>query len=150
MAIDANPDIYEMNWEKVLGQCLKFHNGKEPLYVGMNISPSLYKGFEKNLTVSGLAYRFSATALDLGGWNRKLYDEMFLLDSIKHPLCIEQNQANVDMQNLNYIDFFKAIYTDSLSHKELARAQQIKNLAINLVSRMGHPEWDEQVSNEFK
>ena len=139
-----------MNWQKVLGQCLKFYKGKQPMYVAMTISPSMYKEYEKNLTVSGLAYRFSTTPIDLTDWNRRLYEESFLLDAIKHPLITEQNQKNVDMHNLSYIDFFKTIYTDSVSHHDTARAQKVKTLAMNLVSRMGHPDWNEQVSNEFK
>lgn len=150
LSINADPDIYQLNWEKVLGQCLKFYKGKRPMYVSMTLSPSLYKEYENDFSVSGLAYRYSTTPIDLAAWNRRLYEKGFLLDSIRHPLVIEQNQANVDIQDLNYVDFFKAIYTDSLSHQQLVRAQQVKSLAINLVSRMGHPEWTDQVKNEFK
>ena len=150
LEITANPDIYESNWEKVLGQCLKFYKKKAPLYLAMTLNQPLYQAYEKNLTVSGLTYRFAATPPDLTLWNNHLYTNVFLLDTIRHPLVVEQNQANVDRQNLNYIDFFKTVYGDSLRSKRTVQAQEVKDLAITLVARMGHPDWDQQVKNEFK
>ncbi|MBS1904733.1 MAG: hypothetical protein JSS75_13590 [Bacteroidetes bacterium] len=147
--IVADPNVYQENWHDIVAHCLKHYNGKAPLYVGMTLFPSLIKDFQDQLTISGLAYRLTRTPLDLSKWNVQLYEKQFLLDNIRHPLIREQNQGNVDMQNLNYIDFFTAIYADSMKQKNKARADELRSLSISLVTRMGHPEWEEQVEAEF-
>ncbi len=148
--INANPDIYEANWQKVLEQILGHYTGNSALYVSMTVAPQFYKNYSEKLTVSGLAYRYSTSPVDLSKWNKQLYESVFLLDGIKHPLVVEANQGHIDIQNLNYVDFFKSLYVDSLKHHEPEQAKKYRDFALALVSRMGHPEWDKQVEEDFK
>ncbi|MCO5252127.1 MAG: hypothetical protein M9949_12025 [Candidatus Kapabacteria bacterium] len=146
---EINIDEYRLNWEKVLTHILINYNENKPIYLGMTLFNHLYNDFEKQLYVSGLAFRYSTTKLDLAEKNRLLYQEIFMLDYIFYNFSTDPNQVNVNYQNTNYMSCFKTVYDIYKSENNLKEANKIKGLAILLADRISNPTFLARIKDEF-
>lgn len=142
-------DEYHLNWEKVVEHILKNYKGNRPLYLGMTLFDHLYKDFENDLYISGLAFRYSKTKLDLRERNVKLYQKIFLLDYLKHTFLTDPNQTNVDYQNTNYVSCFKSVYDAYKNENRLDEAREIRELTISLAERIHNPSFVDSIRKEF-
>jgi hypothetical protein len=146
---EVNLDEYHLNWEKVVAHLLNHYKGDRPLYLGMTLFDHLYQDFEKQLYVSGLAFRYSLKKLDLTEKNKQLYEDIFLLDYLKHPFSVDPNQVNMDRQNTNYMRCFKSVYERYKLEKNRAGTDKIKELAILLADRINNPDSSVHTKKEF-
>jgi hypothetical protein len=147
---EVNLDEYHLNWEKVVAHILNNYNGKRPIYLSMTLFNHLYKDFEKQLYVSGLAFRYSITKLDLSEKNRHLYQDTFHLDYLVYNFSTDPNQVNANYQNTNYMSCFKTVYDIYKSENNLTEANKIKDLAILLAERIDNPNFLSRTKEEFK
>jgi hypothetical protein len=146
---EINIDEYRLNWEKVVAHILNNYNGNKPIYLGMTLFNHLYNDFEKQLYVSGLAFRYSTTELDLVEKNKRLYQEIFFLDYLFYTFSTDPNQVNVNYQNTNYMSCFKTVYDIYKSENNLKEANKIKGLAILLADRISNPTFLARINDEF-
>ena len=146
---EVNLDDYHLNWEKVVAYILNYYNGNRPIYLGMTLFNHLYQDFEKQLYVSGLAFRYSVKKLDLTEINRLLYQDIFLLDYLKYTFSTDPNQVNANYQNTNYMSCFKSVYDIYKSEKNMIEANKIKELAIMLAERTNNPNFLALTKEEF-
>ena len=146
---EVNLDDYHLNWEKVVANILNYYNGNRPIYLGMTLFNHLYQDFEKQLYVSGLAFRYSVKKLDLTEMNRLLYQDIFLLDYLKYTFSTDPNQVNANYQNTNYMSCFKSVYDIYKSEKNMIEANKIKELAIMLAERTNNPNFLALTKEEF-
>lgn len=146
---EVNIDDYHLNWEKVVAHILNNYQGNKPIYLGMTLFDHLYKDFENDLYISGLAFRYSKTKLDLKERNRQLYQEIFLLDYLKHTFLTDPNQTNVNFQNTNYVSCFKSVYDTYKEENKLNEAKKIKELSIILAERINNPDYLARVRETF-
>lgn len=142
-------DDYHLNWQKVVRHILTFYNGRRPLYIGMTLFESLYKDFEDQLHVSGLALRFAKNDAGLPEFNRRLYEDRLLLDYLKMRLASDRNQTNIDYQNLNYLRLFKQVFDNYTLAGNLAAAEKLRTLAYLLASRIGDADFSKRITAEF-
>lgn len=142
-------DEYHSNWRKVLTHVLKNHKADYPVYLSMTVAAELYEGFEQQLYVSGLAFRFSKNKLDTSLINKKLYEEKFMLDYLSQTLSYDMNQTNVDYQNLNYLNCFENVYKQYKSLDRHDDAKKIKDLSLTLVNRLNRKEYTDWVNSTF-
>lgn len=145
--VDINE--YRSNWSKVTLQILKGYNGNRPLYVGMTLSAELYKELEKDFYDSGLALRFSKKKLDLDDKNLNLYKEIFFMDYLKHSFVFDSNQKNINFYNLNYIRFFKNVFDIFKRENNTQELEKLRNLSLNLASKINNPEYYEKIKSLF-
>jgi hypothetical protein len=115
----------------------------------MTLFNHLYKDFEKDLYISGLAFRYSKTKLNLKVRNRQLYQDIFLLDYLMHNFLTDPNQTNVNYQNLNYVNCFKSVYDTYKKEKKHNDAKKIRELIISLAERINNPDYLEQIKETF-
>lgn len=147
---EVNLDEYHLNWEKVVAHVLNNYDGNMPIYLGMTLFDHLYKDFEKQLYVSGLAFRYSTTKQDLAEKNRLLYQDTFHLDYLFYNFSTDPNQVNVNYQNTNYMSCFKTVYDIYKSENNLTESNKIKELAILLADRINNPNFLTRTKEEFK
>jgi len=143
-------DEYHSNWRKVLTHVLAAYAAKRPVYLGMTVAGELYKDFEKSLHPTGLAYKFSKEPMDVSAINRRLYEDTFLLDYLRHMLSPDRNQANVNWQNINYLTCFKDVYRQYISEKKSDEARALKELSLLIAGRVERKEYVEWVEKEFR
>jgi len=147
---NANVDEYHANWRKLLTHVLANYKSKNSVYLSMTVADELYKDFEKQLYPCSLAFKFSRTPFKTDGLNRRFYEETAMLDYLQHNFSIDKNQANVDYQNLNYLNCFQTVYKQYKSEKKYAKARKLKNLSLLLAKRIGKKEYVDWVEKEFK
>lgn len=147
---EVNINDYHLNWEKVVAHILKNYKGKKPIYLGMTLFDHLYKDFEKDLYISGLAFRYSKTELKLNNKNRQLYQEIFLLDYLKYNFSTDPNQTNVNFQNLNYVNCFKSVYDTYKKENKVDDARKIRSLIISLAEKISNPDYLTHIKEVFK
>ncbi len=143
-------DEYHQNWEKTVGHIINNYKGSRPIYCGMTIFNHLYKDFEKELFVSGLAFRYSKEEQNLTDLNMRLYEDVFLLDYLTHNFSIDRNQGNVDVQNANYMSCFKEVYEVYKSEGRISEAKRLKDLALLLANRITNPNYIKHIETEFR
>jgi hypothetical protein len=139
---------YGDNWSSIIKYILSNCPLKRPLYIGMMVDEHLYKGFEDKLITSGLALKYTAGKEDPGQLNKTLYEEKFLLDYIKTPILIDKKQAIVDAHNLTYINMLKTIF-DYYNKNNKVKAEEIKNMAIKIVTKTGNEAYLKAVEQNF-
>ncbi len=135
-ALELGPidsDDYHINWDKVVSHIITHYKGEKPIHVGMTLFNHLYEDFEDNLFVCGLTLQYSSTPLELGKLNRYLYEDVFLLDYIRHNYTVDPNQLNINYQNINYVSILKRVYNQYQEEGKTAEAEQAKNLAIYIL-----------------
>ncbi|MBO6516752.1 MAG: hypothetical protein JJ975_09390 [Bacteroidia bacterium] len=149
---NLDPDIneYRLNWQKVVAHILLNYNGNRPLYPSMTLFNELYKDFEPDLYVSGLALRYCRDSIDTKDHNIDLFENKFLLDYLKHHFYTDRNQQNVNYQNLNYISCFKLLFDryTALGNKE--KALKVREIAIDLADQIGNEHYIQQVQKYFE
>jgi hypothetical protein len=141
---------YEVNYPKVLNHILSNYTFERPIYFGMTVSPNYYKDYAKDLTVSGLAYKFSKKALSDIEYNKLLIENKFLLDYLKLQVINDNNQANVNKQNKNYLKSFELVYKSYLSNGQKDQADKISELAKIVANNSGDSTTIERVKQDFK
>lgn len=143
-------DEYHLNWQKIVTHVLKNYAGKKPIYLGMTLFQHLYQNFADKLTVSGLTFKFSKKNINLMKFNKKLFEQVFLLDYLDHQFFNDGNQSNVDYQNLNYINLFKVLYDNYKAAKDNTNSQRIRSLSIKLAKRTDDPDYINTIKEAFK
>jgi hypothetical protein len=146
---EVNIDEYHLNWEKVVAHILNNYKGNKPIYLGMTLFNHLYQDFENDLYISGLAFRYSKTKLDLAKKNRHLYQDTFHLDYLFYNFSTDPNQVNVNYQNINYMRCFKLVYDTYKKENKLVEANKIKALAITLAERINNSNYLDQTKEAF-
>lgn len=146
---EVDLDEYHSNWRKVLTHVLKDYKSNDPVYLSMTVAGELYKGFEKQLYPSGLAFRFSTNEFNPDVINKKLYEDTFMLDYLHQNLSYDVNQTNVDYQNLNYLNCFENVYKQYKSQGQNDDAKKVKDLSLLLVGRLGRKEYTDWVNSTF-
>ncbi len=147
---EVDIDEYRQNWQKVVGHIIKNYSGSRPIYCSMTLFNSLYQEFDGQLFVSGLALRYSKEKLALAQKNRNLVENTFLLDYLSKHFYYDRNQANVDIQNTNYISCFKDTYDLYIAENKEVEALKIKDLAIKIAERINNPDYLARVASIFQ
>lgn len=147
---EVDIDEYHENWEKVVHHVILNYKGPRTIYCSMTLFGHLYKKFEKQLIVSGLALRYSKEKIDLSAFNRRLYEEVFLIDYLEYSFRNDRNQMNINYQNANYLSCFKEVYDIYCLEKKIPKAENIKALSILLSERINNPAFVDQVKSEFQ
>lgn len=142
-------DEYHSNWKKALSHVLTNYKGPKQVYLGMTVASEFYKDFEHQLYPIGLAFKFSKVKPDVDKLNKKLYEQVFMLDYLHHYFSYDLNQANVDNQNLNYLYCFENVYKQYKAEKRTADAKKLKDLSLLLAKRLGRKEYVDWVEKEF-
>ncbi len=143
-------DDYHENWTTIVEHILRNYSGDRPLYTGLTLFNHLYKTFENDLYISGLALLYSREEQNLNALNRKLVEDTFRLDYLKYHFTVDGNQLNVDYQNLNYIRCFRELYQEYMAEGKNEEAEELRDLALALASRINDPELEEQVALQFQ
>ncbi len=147
---EVDIDDYHQNWETVVANIINYYAGPRPIYCSMTLFNHLYKKFDNELFVSGLAFRYSKTEIKLSDFNKHLFEQVFRLDYLSYSFLTDRNQMNINYQNANYMSCFKVVYDDYIDKHELAKAEQIKTLALNVARRVDNPKFVSRIETLFK
>ena len=146
--IDINE--YRSNWRAVAQHIVDTYDGSRPIYFSQTLFTELYEKYKQDLHVTGLALRYHEGAFDVASTNLHLYENVFLLDSLKQQLVYDSNQRNVDIQNANYISWLKDVYDTYRAENNSEGQLQVRDLAVILAERLGSNDYTSSVRDEFR
>lgn len=146
---DVDINEYQLNWQKVVHHILGNYDNPRPLHLGMTLYNTLYKDFEDKLAVSGLTLKYTKQKTDLFARNKKLYEQVFLLDYLQHNFYTDRNQMNINYQNLSYLNMFKDLYDYYKTKHDEVNTDTLRSLAVTIVKQVDNEDWIKMVNSEF-
>jgi hypothetical protein len=147
-AIDIND--YHTNWQRSVEHILRRYGGDRPIYLGMTLFEHLYEDFKDNLHISGLAFRYCTSDIDLAEHNRRLVHEAFHLNYIEYPFTADRTQGHINHQNTNYLHCLKLVYDLDRSSNDMRFIDRIRRLAEIIAARIPDSHFYSQVKKAFK
>ena len=105
-------------------------NKKErPLYVSAFVSSEIYKEYDNNVYMTGLAFKYSPEPFNNLLTIRDNIENKFLLDFLKQRFHNTYAQSVVNRMNGGYLPAFRQLYNHYKQVGEKDKAKQIKELA---------------------
>ncbi|MEL6132959.1 MAG: hypothetical protein AAFR59_06300 [Bacteroidota bacterium] len=119
--IDVNE--YEYNWKNIVKHFLTHYKGDRPLHLAMTVDKKYYEGFEQNMHLCGLTWKYGADLQYPTKEHMEILLDRFLLDHLKADLTYSPAQDRVKTLNANYLHLFKLAreaYEKQGNEKEIA------------------------------
>jgi hypothetical protein len=104
-------------------------NTDRPVYMASTMSNEYYKEFEKDLYLTGLAFRYSKSDIDNTAIIRKNYEKNFLLDYIKINFTNDLSETVVSQMNMGYLPVLFKLYEHYGLTGETEKRAEVKKLA---------------------
>jgi hypothetical protein len=142
-------DEYRKNWKNVVQHFLGNYTNERPLYIGLTVSSDWYQGFDDNLSLHGLAYKFINKEQPTLEMNRALYEEVWDLDSINADFEGYYGGKNVISMNTNYLKSLKVVYDKYLESGDLELADKVYQVASKISTRTNNKEVIEKTDSLF-
>ncbi len=143
-------DDYKKNWKNVVQHLLANYDGDRPLYLGLTLSPEWYEGFVDQLTLCGLAYRFKAKDPNETEINKRLYEEVWNLDSVNMDHADYNGNHSVIEMNANYLKPLQLVFNYYLKSSEPSKAETVRQTAMEIAERTNNEQLIESTDSLFK
>ncbi|XOV93813.1 MAG: hypothetical protein ACFHWX_03685 [Bacteroidota bacterium] len=147
---EVNVNEYRTNWKNVVQHLLGHYKNDRPIYIGLTVSNEWYEGFEENLQLYGLTYKFKAEVFDVAKVNREIYERYWDLHDINMAHEDYYANSNVANMNRNYLKPLKAIYDQYLQSGESSKASSVRNMAMGIADRTLDERLVNQTDSLFK
>lgn len=108
-----------------------------PIYFGSMTNHSLLQADQKNLYLTGLAFKFSAVAFDNVATLRYNFENQFRTDYLELNFEVEPNPTTVSRVNLNYIPALLLLHRHYLAMGETNKAKRLQNLSLRIAQAGG-------------
>jgi hypothetical protein len=112
-------------------------NTNRPVYMACTMSDAYYKEYEKDLYLTGLAFRYSETDVDNMAVIRKNYEKIFLLDYLKINFTNDLSETVVAQINMCYLPAMFKLYEHYSLSGENEKKAEVKKLAIKIANEAG-------------
>lgn len=112
-------------------------NTDRPVYMASTMSNLYYKEFEKDLYLTGLAFRYSKSDIDNMAIIRKNYEKNFLLDYIKINFTNDLSETVVAQMNMGYLPILFKLYEHYGLTGETEKCTEVKKLAAKIAETAG-------------
>ena len=126
---------YRKNWKNVVQHLLGHYSHERPLFIGMTVSPQWYEGFEDQLSVRGLTYKFGQDEGVETLVNVHVYENVWDVESINQDFEGYYNRKNVLEMNANYVKPFTMVYDYYTQNQDTVKAEKIKKLGEEIIKR---------------
>jgi hypothetical protein len=112
-------------------------NTNRPVYMACTMSDMYYKEYEKDLYLTGLAFKYSETDVDNMAIIRKNYEKIFMLDYLKINFTNDLSESVVAQINMCYLPAMFKLYEHYSLSGENEKKTEVKKLAINIANVAG-------------
>jgi hypothetical protein len=90
-------------FQKAIVKHVAANKKNHPVYIGLTVDPVYNSMIEENLYLTGLAYQYSASAIDNMAMMKRNFEQEYLLDYIEKPFYQEISPEKVKEINCIYI-----------------------------------------------
>lgn len=112
-------------------------NTKRPIYMASTLSSEYYKEYEKDLYLTGLAFKYSESDMDNMALIRKNYEKNFLLDYLKINFTNDLSESVVAQTNMCYLPALSKLFEHYGLSDETEKQNEVKKLALKIANAAG-------------
>ena len=133
---ENSAENYALSNQKILDHILKNTAGI-PVYVSTSGISNFKNEYEANFFLTGLAYKYSATAFDNISLIRRNYEKRYLLDYLKENFAFHYALKNAEYFDGMYMPSLLKLYKHYRESEEFARMKALEELILNISTRTG-------------
>ncbi|MEL6627830.1 MAG: hypothetical protein AAFQ83_01705 [Bacteroidota bacterium] len=146
--IDVNE--YEFNWKNIAKHLLTHYKGNRPLHLSMTVSKKYYEGFEDNMNLCGLTWKYGEDLKYPTKENMEILLDRLLLDHLKVDLIYSPAQGRVDEINTHYLHILKLARE---AYKKLGDEKEVAtylSLGEGIIEKIDGPNQQESLRQKFQ
>jgi len=121
-----------------------------PIYFALTVSENHFKPLKDDLYIVGLAYRYSLDRIDNIAFIKKNLEKNFILDYLKYDWYNDLYPIRnvIPTLNLNYVPSIMMLVEHYKTSGQNEKAQNWKNLALELAKKAGKEKWIEDIEKK--
>ena len=128
-----------------------FKNDKGiPVYVSGSAILQFKSDYEDKLFLTGLAYKYSETALDNVALIRRNYEKRYLLDYLNETFSFNMMDKKSNDFNAIYLPAFVKLYKSYQKSEELSKLKQLEKQIIDISKKSGNETEINEILGEEK
>ncbi len=125
-------------------------NTKRPVYIGVSAPREFKDKHHNNLYIIGLAFKYSENDFDHVAVLRNNFESKFLKDYLKFEITNDFSQSVVNYMNRQYLPCLTVLYKHYMLSEEIKKANEVKELMIDIGDKNGDTKQIQDFLAKFK